>query len=416
MDNKYILTTTGTFANVTELYHHGINGMKWGVRRYQNADGSLTAAGRKRYLNSDGTLNNKGKKKFGDSVRLETLKKKTVKDMTDEELNAAIIRARKEDEYNRLRPETTQQVGEKTGKKFMTKIVDEMVVPALVNSGKKALEAAIDKTVKNALADKIDPDSYEALKNQYDKLKIKKDIADLKSGKKEEKELTWDEKLKKQQWEKNERERAEKEAKAAEEQSTKSTKNNNDSTSESTKNASKTEEQTSKTKGGKTGRRGVKWDVHTTEENTTTNASSNNKSYNYTVDDIYDSPGRSSNSKSSSSSAKDTINMTQDSDGVYRYNTSARASSGKSYVSGLLSSSPPSSSTLPKSSNDYEYVDKIKTDYGYRYIYELPAPSSSNSNSSNSKSHTTSGYDYDSVRKENSRLLNQTLDDLLKGL
>ena len=32
-----------------DLRHHGIKGMKWGVRRYQNKDGSLTPAGKKRY-------------------------------------------------------------------------------------------------------------------------------------------------------------------------------------------------------------------------------------------------------------------------------------------------------------------------------------------------------------------------------
>lgn len=32
-----------------ELSHHGIKGMKWGIRRYQNYDGSLTAAGKRRY-------------------------------------------------------------------------------------------------------------------------------------------------------------------------------------------------------------------------------------------------------------------------------------------------------------------------------------------------------------------------------
>lgn len=40
---EYILTSNG------ELYHAGVKGMKWGVRRYQNKDGSLTPAGKKRY-------------------------------------------------------------------------------------------------------------------------------------------------------------------------------------------------------------------------------------------------------------------------------------------------------------------------------------------------------------------------------
>lgn len=35
-----------------ELYHHGIKGQRWGVRRYQNEDGTLTATGRKRQGNT----------------------------------------------------------------------------------------------------------------------------------------------------------------------------------------------------------------------------------------------------------------------------------------------------------------------------------------------------------------------------
>lgn len=38
-----------TEEQVNEIYHHGVKGMKWGVRRYQNKDGTLTSAGKKRY-------------------------------------------------------------------------------------------------------------------------------------------------------------------------------------------------------------------------------------------------------------------------------------------------------------------------------------------------------------------------------
>ena len=39
--------------NNNELYHHGIKGQKWGVRRFQNEDGSVTAKGAKRYYDGD---------------------------------------------------------------------------------------------------------------------------------------------------------------------------------------------------------------------------------------------------------------------------------------------------------------------------------------------------------------------------
>ena len=45
------------YLQTKELYHHGIKGQKWGIRRYQNEDGTLTEAGRKRVTEQLGKNN-----------------------------------------------------------------------------------------------------------------------------------------------------------------------------------------------------------------------------------------------------------------------------------------------------------------------------------------------------------------------
>ena len=77
------------------LIHYGILGMKWGVRRYQNKDGSLTSAGKKRYSNNDNI-------KEAPQKNTEEPKKKSVKDMSDEELRREINRMQLEQSYLRM--------------------------------------------------------------------------------------------------------------------------------------------------------------------------------------------------------------------------------------------------------------------------------------------------------------------------
>ncbi len=54
------MTYYAVVRNDKHLEHHGIKGQKWGVRRFQNSDGSLTPAGRERYGSEEGSPNSDG--------------------------------------------------------------------------------------------------------------------------------------------------------------------------------------------------------------------------------------------------------------------------------------------------------------------------------------------------------------------
>ena len=92
------------------LCHYGVLGMKWGVRRYQNADGSLTDAGRKHY--SDGGSNSKNKSKSGSSTKV-TWKSKQEAKAAEKKKQAAVKKAAETRKKNQEAAEKAKKEEEK---------------------------------------------------------------------------------------------------------------------------------------------------------------------------------------------------------------------------------------------------------------------------------------------------------------
>lgn len=185
-----------------ELMHWGVLGMKWGVRRYQNADGTLTAAGKKRY----GTKANfekvqrakkaaspdklkkqkarekanarteaeiaKYKKKAGieDNKKestnnsTETNKTKSIKDMSNAEIQARIDRIRLEQTLTSLQPKKVS-----AGEKFI-KNLSGFATKTLADISQKV----INKTIENAFKEQKVETAYDKLKKENDMLNEQK--------------------------------------------------------------------------------------------------------------------------------------------------------------------------------------------------------------------------------------------------
>ena len=91
---------------MNEIYHHGIKGMRWGVRRYKNKNGSLTPAGKKR----------KSESLHEDYIKSHT--RKSSKSMSDAELRSIINRLEMERKYTQL---STERINK--GKAYVNKSI-----------------------------------------------------------------------------------------------------------------------------------------------------------------------------------------------------------------------------------------------------------------------------------------------------
>lgn len=119
------------------LTHWGIKGMKWGRRRFQNKDGSLTPAGKKRYQDLQDEMDKLSPK--GEDHRP---KKKSLSEMTDDEIRKAIDRNKLEADYRKsLPPPEPEKVSK--GKQFAEGVLDKVIIPTATELGKKWLSKKV---------------------------------------------------------------------------------------------------------------------------------------------------------------------------------------------------------------------------------------------------------------------------------
>ena len=155
------------YRSTDELYHHGVLGQRWGFRRYQNADGTLTDAGKKKAAKLRNKYEKVTGRKITDKQELNTKTninkrnvKKKVKDMSNKELigytkrltlesNFMSAYDRREKQKNARKPKPQQS----KASKFVSRVASRVVIPALTDASKKALENKVYGMIKELSED-----------------------------------------------------------------------------------------------------------------------------------------------------------------------------------------------------------------------------------------------------------------------
>lgn len=129
---------------MNELYHHGIKGMRWGVRRYQNSDGTLTDAGKRRNAKQQREWN-----------------AKNASQLSDKELSNQILRLQRERQLRDLTDDVVRP-GKKHVKDLMRRYGDQVLSTAVT--------AAVTTGASIAITKKMN-DRWNPQKTPYDRMK-----------------------------------------------------------------------------------------------------------------------------------------------------------------------------------------------------------------------------------------------------
>lgn len=150
-----------------ELYHHGIKGQRWGIRRYQNPDGSLTAEGKARARADYSDMYYKdasGKRKLSNDKAFKNTQDKQAKELHS---NKHVIRYNNDvksyynpntGNYIQIRNKRYEERAIKEAKKIFQKYADEYV-----NSAVRVHNLDNDPITRSIVRDVITEDYYKYL-------------------------------------------------------------------------------------------------------------------------------------------------------------------------------------------------------------------------------------------------------------